>query len=58
MGKLLFGLYGFGALVTGLCLLRSQEFKHDKWMNIGGILLWPIYWVFFGSLLLINRKHP
>lgn len=58
MGTFLIGFYGFGALATGLSLLRPQEFKHDKLMNIGVIVLWPIYWVFFLSLLLINRKHP
>src|SRR5205809_678325 len=38
MGTFLLGFYGFGALATGLSLLRPQEFKHDKLMNVGVIV--------------------
>jgi hypothetical protein len=58
MGKYLLAFYGMGAMATGLSLLRPQELKHDRLMNAGAIVLWPIYWTFFMALLLINRKHP
>jgi len=58
MGKYLLGFYGIGAMLTGMSLLRPQELKHDRLMNAGAIVLWPIYWTFYLTLLLINRKHP
>ena len=58
MAKFALAFYGIGVVVTGLSLLRPQELKHDKLMNLGAILLWPIYWTFYLSLVLINRKHP
>jgi len=58
MGIYLLALYGLGAMFTGLSLLRPQEFKLDTMMNIGVIIIWPVYWVFYLSLLMINRRHP
>jgi len=58
MGKSLLAFYAFGALVTGFSLLRPQELRHDKLVNAGAVVLWPLYWTFFLVLLLINRKHP
>jgi len=54
----LIAFYAIGAVITGLSLLRPQELKHDKVMTAGAVVLWPIYWTFFLTLVLINRKHP
>jgi len=48
--------YGMGVAVTAVVLLRAQALKHDRWTNIGGIVLWPIYWAFFGFTLFLSRR--
>ena len=57
MGTSILAVYGLGAGITGFSLLLPGEFKHDKWMNAGAILIWPIYWIYFVSVLVANRKH-
>ena len=49
-------LYGFGLAVTAVILLRTQMFKHDRLMNAGSIVLWPLYWTFYLVTLFLNRR--
>jgi hypothetical protein len=48
--------YGTGVAVTAIALLRAQQQKHDRWTNIGAIVLWPFYWAFFGLTMFLNRR--
>jgi hypothetical protein len=48
--------YGAGLTVTAIALLRVQALKHDRWTNIGAIVLWPFYWAFFGFTMFLNRR--
>lgn len=58
MATSLLAIYGLGAGITGFSLLLPGEFKHDKWMNAGAILLWPLYWIYYLSVRLADRKQP
>lgn len=49
--------YGAGFAVTAVALLRPQMFRHDRLMNFGSILLWPVYWTFYGVTLFQNRSR-
>jgi len=51
-------VYGAGLFVTAVILLRTQQFKHDRLMNAGSILLWPFYWLLYGVTLFQNRRRP
>jgi len=58
MATSILAVYALGACITGFSLLLPGEFKHDKWMNAGAILIWPVYWIYFLSVFVSNRKHP
>jgi hypothetical protein len=58
MGTSILAAYGLGAGITAFTLLLPREFKQDKWMNAGMILIWPVYWIYFLSVLINNRRHP
>jgi hypothetical protein len=49
--------YGAGLLFTAVALLSPQRTRHDRVMNAGSILLWPLYWTYFLALVLLNRKR-
>jgi len=51
-------IYGIGLAVTAVALLRAQSFKHELLVNVGSIVLWPLYWTFFVATLLLNRRRP
>lgn len=51
-------IYVAGLFVTGVTLLRTQLFKHDALMNVGSIVLWPLYWSFYLLMLFQNRRRP
>ena len=57
MIKALLVVYGIGVLVTAAILLPAQTHRHDRLVNAASILLWPFYWLYFLSLLLIARKR-
>jgi hypothetical protein len=48
--------YGTGVAVTAVALLRTQTLKHDRWTNIAAIVLWPIYWAFFGFTMFLSWR--
>jgi hypothetical protein len=50
-------VYGAGLIISAVVLLSPQRYRHDRLMNAGSILLWPIYWSYYLALLLLNKKH-
>ena len=48
--------YGAGMTVTTVALVQTQTLKHDRWTNIAAVVLWPLYWGFFGLTMFLNRQ--
>ncbi len=49
--------YVAGQIFTAVVLLSSERMKHDRLMNAVSILLWPLYWSYFLTLVILNRKR-
>ena len=49
--------YGIGFAITAVALFRAQSFKHELLVNLGSIVLWPLYWSFFLATLFFNRRR-
>ena len=50
-------LYGVGLAVTTVVVLRAPMFKQAHVMNLGSILLWPLYWSFYLFTLVQSRRR-
>jgi hypothetical protein len=50
-------VYGVGLAVTTVAVLRARVFAQGHMMNLGSILLWPLYWSFFLFTLFQNRRR-
>jgi hypothetical protein len=48
--------YAAGLAVTAVTLLRTRMFQRDHLMNVGSMLLWPVYWVLYGVALFRDRR--
>jgi len=57
MWKSVLVMYGAGLIVTAVTLLSPQRFRHDRVMNAGSIVLWPLYWTYFLATFILNRKR-
>ena len=49
-------IYAAGLAVTAVTLLRTRMFQKDHVMNAGSMLLWPVYWIFYGVALFKDRR--
>jgi len=50
-------VYGVGLGVTAATLFRTRVFQADRVMNLGSMLMWPVYWTFFLVALVQNRRR-
>ena len=48
--------YAAGLAVTAVTLLRTRMFQKDHLMNTGSMLLWPLYWIYYGISLFKGRR--
>ena len=48
---------GVGLGVTAATLFRTRTFQKERVMNLGSMLLWPLYWTLFIVTLVQNRRR-
>ena len=50
-------IYGTGLIITAFVLFRTRMFQNEHVMNVGAIMLWPVYWGFYLLTLFLNRSR-